>query len=175
MKKLVGLFASAVLLSSASMSANSFEFDDKKLYAGGGLGYNSLDSSGFDSAIGFQGFAGYHFDDDVKIADKVGLAAEIGYTSSGDFKFSDCSDNIFVSCSLLDSSANGLWANAVFDYDVNAQISALGRVGLDLGDDDGLMFGFGGAYKIDEKLSARVEYVIRQNYSSLQANVVYDF
>ena len=171
MKKMIGLFASMVLLSGMSMSVKSFEFDDRKLFVGGGLGFNNPDSSFLESAIGYQFFGGYDFSDDVKIGNKIGLSGEIGYTNSGDFDLKGCTGSVF--CSGF--SANGLWSNAVFDYAVNGQMSALGRVGLDFGDDDGLMFGFGGGYKINDNVSARVEYVIRDNYSSLQGNVVYDF
>ena len=163
-----GLFVAAVFMSAMSLSAQSFEFDDKQLYAGGGLSFNNPDSSFLDSAMGYQFFGGYHLNDDVKIADNIGLAAEVGYTNSGDF----CPDN--VTC-FGSASVGGLWANALFDYAIDGKISALGRAGLDFGDDDGLMFGIGGGYKIDDKLSARLEYVMRDHYSSFQANVVYDF
>ncbi|MDH5258488.1 MAG: porin family protein [Gammaproteobacteria bacterium] len=168
MKKIIGL---AVLMSAFSLTAQSFEFDEDKLYAGGGLGYSNHDVSGVDNAIGFQFFGGYDLSDDVKIGDKISLAAELGYATSGDFESSNCPTGF----TCIGESANGLWANAVIDYDIDGKISILGRAGLDFGDDDGLMFGVGGGYKIDDKLSARLEYVTRDHYSSLQANVVYDF
>lgn len=173
MKKAIGVLASAVLLA-VSANANSFEFNQKNFYAGGGLGYNSLDVSGFDNAIGYQFFAGYDLKDDVQINDKVGLAAEVGYASSGKFEWTDC-PSIYSKSFCETDAATGLYLNALFDFAVNEQIKALGRIGFDIGDDDGLMFGAGAEYAVNQQIGVRVEYVIRQDTKSLQGNVVYNF
>jgi len=174
MKKTFRMSLLAIGLGAVSTFSNAFEFAEENIYAGGGLAFNFPDTSSLDSAIGYQFQAGYDLKDDVKMPNKLGLAAEVGYTSSGNFSWSDCPSS-FVNCSAFDFSADGLWINAVSDFHVQDQISVLGRLGLDMGDDDGIMFGFGAGYKIDEKISARVEYVIRQNYKSLQANAIYNF
>jgi len=166
MKKIVSLVASAALM--AGMSVSAAEFDQSKLYAGGGLSNNTPDESALDSAMGYQFFAGYDLSDIVTLGDKIGFAAEAGYMSSGDFEF--CS---FGTC--FGSSADGLWSTAVVDYEVKEGIKVLGRLGFDFGDDDGLMFGGGASYQVNEQFGVRGEYVIRENYSSLQANVVYSF
>lgn len=173
MKKIISLAASAVLLSGLSMSAQSFEFDQTKVYAGAGLSYNSFDISNYDNAIGYQFFGGYNLNDDVKLGEGVGLAAEVGYMSSGKFKYEQCSTIVTTVCSSAEFKANGLWVNAVADYKVNDKIKALGRLGFDLGDDDGLMFGIGADYKLDDKKSVRAEYVVRDNITSIQGNFVY--
>ena len=122
---------------------------------------NSL--GGFDDAIGFQAFGGYRFDDSLINVDNVSLSAEAGYMTTGDFETSFGGD----------ISVDGIWGAAVTDYAFNEQISGIVRLGLDLGDDDGLLFGFGGEYHLNDKIGIRGEYVIRSNVDSLQVNVVY--
>ena len=164
----MGFAAAAALVFSSSVMA---EFDMEKVYAGGGVGYNSLDSSGFDSALGFQFFGGYNLNDIVEIGDGIGLAAEVGYSMSGDFEVSNCPSGLGAFCTA--SSADGLWTSAVIDYGVTDEIKVLGRLGFDLGDDDGLIFGGGGEYKINDQISARAEYVIHPNYKGFQLNGIY--
>jgi len=171
MKKRSSILVFAVLLT-ASANANA-EFDLSQLYVGGGLGYNSIDGTGFadiDNAIGFQGFAGYKLteilEDMVDLGDEIGFAAEVGYMTTGDFEVKNCSF-----CG--DFSASGLWATAVADYAINDQIKILGRFGLDFGDADGLMFGIGAGYALNEQMTIRAEYVIRDTVNSLQGNFVY--
>jgi len=137
-------------------------FDTGNIYVGGGLGMNAL--SGFDDAMGFQIFSGYRFDDSLINIDKVSLAAEAGYMTTGDFETSFGGE----------ASVDGIWGAAVADYEFNEQASGILRLGLDLGDDDGLLFGFGGEYHLNDKIGIRGEYVIRSHVDSLQVNVVYD-
>src|SRR5690625_6666671 len=115
-------------------TANAQGFDASNVYAGGGIGFNSL--SGFDDATGFQFFGGYKLD--MVNLDPVGLSVEAGYMTTGDFKYEECLP--FFGCDSYSLSANGIWATAVFDCALTRELSALGRVGLDFGDDDGLMF-----------------------------------
>ncbi len=170
MKKLLGVLAASVLIA-ISANANA-EFDQTKLYIGGGLGYNDIDSafSSVDNAIGFQGFVGYSLEDLVELAEGIRLAGEVGYMTTGDFDY----DNDFCSSCKIDA-ATGLWATAVIDYAINEQFEVLGRLGMDFGDDDGLMYGAGAGFNINEQVSIRAEYVIRDNINSLQANGVYRF
>lgn len=169
MKKIMGLAAAAALVFSSSVMA---EFDMEKVYAGGGLAYNSLDVSGPDSAIGFQGFAGYNLSEIVEISDEIGLSVELGWASSGDFE--QCV-NFGFGETCASSSADGLLATGLVDYGINDEIKALGRIGFDLGDDDGLVFGFGAEYKINDQVSARAEYLIHDGYKGFQLNGVYYF
>ncbi len=164
------LMSAALTIASANAHA---EFDQSKLYVGGGLGYNSIDSDfgSVDNAIGFQGFAGYNLEDVVELGDGIGFAAEVGYMSTGEFEVKNCTSSVFFNCKI--DAVTGLWANAVFDYAVNDQVKAVGRLGLDFGDDDGFMFGFGAGYAINEQMTVRAEYVIRPNINSLQGNFVY--
>jgi len=150
------------------MSVPVYAFDQSKMYVGGGVSSNELDVSHYDRAIGFQGFAGYDLSDLVPLGEQGTFAVEAGYMTSGDFEF----DANWIG---WDINLDGLWATAVIGYRFNDAIQAIGRLGVDVGDDDGLMFGGGGAYQFHERVSIRGEYVVRQNYSSLQANVVYSF
>jgi hypothetical protein len=144
----------------------------EKVYAGGGLAYNSLDQGNADSAVGYQFFGGYNLSDIFEIGDDIGLSAEAGWAVSGDF---ETCVTFFGQKTCASSSADGLWAAGVIDYGINDEIKVLGRVGFDLGDDDGVIFGGGGEYKVNDQVSARLEYVIHPNYKGFQLNGVYYF
>ena len=163
-RKIQSVLAAAVLL--AAQGAMAEGFDQSKLHVGAGLGNNSL--SGFDNAIGWQFFAGYPLEM-VKLGEGITSSVEVGYMSTTfkqDFTF-------LGSTTTIESDVKGLWATYVANYPVNDQVDALGRIGLDFGDDSGLMFGIGGEYKLDDQKAVRLEYVIRDNVNSLQGNFVY--
>jgi len=48
-----------------------------------------------------------------------------------------------------------------------------GRLGLGIGDDDGLMYGVGPGHDLTEKVAIRGEYVLRDEVDSLQLNFVF--
>lgn len=161
MKKFGAIVAMVSLLAATpAMAAGGF--DQKNLYFGAGLGSNEL--SGWDDATGFQVFGGYRFGE---VAKNVNLALEVGYMDSGDF---DTSHPVF---GTLKTSAEGLWSTAVFEMPLGPQASLLGRIGLDFGDDDGLMIGIGMGFNLNKQMQLRGEYVERDNISSLQFNFVY--
>ncbi|SCZ64608.1 OmpA-like transmembrane domain-containing protein [Thiohalomonas denitrificans] len=134
-------------------------------YLGGGFGNNSL--SGFDDATGFQVFAGFPL---AASLGQASTAIEVGYMDSGDFDY--CVPS-FAGELCGSTDAAGLWATGVADYALGPQLSALGRLGLDFGDDDGLMFGVGLGYDVTTELEVRGEYVVRDNIDSLQLNFVF--
>jgi hypothetical protein len=70
-------------------------------------------------------------------------------------------------------NSGGLWVNAVVDGAFNQGYGWLARLGLDLGDDSGLMFGAGVSYSFDARTRLRGEYVIRDDIDSLQLNLIY--
>lgn len=157
MKKII------VVLMVMLVSSNSFaELDTKKVYFGGGLGLNSLSGLDFSDGLGFQFFAGYELP--VKMTEGS-LSAEVGYMDSGNLDVG----SPFVSKEI---KAKGLWLNAVYSLPLKNKLSFIGRAGLDLGDDDGLMLGAGVEFNIGESMDARLEYVIRDSVDSLQFNVV---
>ena len=67
----------------------------------------------------------------------------------------------------------GLWGTGVVRYSASPQVDVLGRLGLDLGDDSGLMVGIGVGYWFDKKIQLRGEYVARDTVNSLQLNLVF--
>lgn len=163
---LLGLMLAASQVNAAGLDAN-------KIYFGGGLGYNDI---GFgDNAVGFQLFAGLPLP--VKMG-KGTLSAEVGYMDSGSFD-QEVSPAInipgFPTVPAVTASvkAKGFWGTAVLDFPIQNQVSVIGRVGLDVGDDDGLMFGAGLGFDASKNIEIRGEYVIRDNIDSLQANLVY--
>jgi opacity protein-like surface antigen len=174
MNKKIAIAAFSLLTAVPAM-AEELKFDTSKAYVGGGLGYNDLDISGTDSALGFQFFGGYSFGD--ILSKKVDLAVEAGYMTSGDFEFDsyELSDDFTIRKTKAEVSADGIWANAVVSYPLQNNIALIGRIGLDFGDDDGVMFGGGAEFKLAGALAIRAEYVIRDTINSLQGNVVYRF
>lgn len=146
------------------------------VYAGGGLGYNSF-GSGWDDAVGFQVFGGYQLDELVGDMGDLSLAVEIGYMNSGDFEREYCLNGWmgYTECYSVEFDAKGIWSTAVVSYPVAQDVDLLGRLGLDFGDDDGLMFGAGVGYSVTNEIQLRGEYVIRDNIDSLQANLAYFF
>lgn len=150
----------------ATLGAPSITFaeglDISRISVGGGINQNSV--SGLSSATGFQIFGGYNFGEVFNV-EGLDLHVEAGYFTSGDFKFAGF--NV--------GSADGLWSTAVFDFKLNPDVSLLGRVGLDFGDDDGLMIGGGAGWNLTDAIQLRGEYVIRDNINSLQFNVNYNF
>lgn len=153
----------------AATSRSSGGFDVQNLYGGFGLSLNSL--GGFDDAMGWQIFGGY--DLPWKLGDAK-TAVEVGYMNSGEFETS-ITLPFGLGTYKATTEAKGIWATGVVAYPVNPQFDIIGRLGLDFGDDDGLMLGVGAGYWFNKQVSARAEYVIRSNIDSLQANLVYHF
>lgn len=161
MKSIISLL---VLGLSANL-ASANQFDASQVYFGGGLSLNSL--SGYDDAIGYQAFGGYPLDVDLGGGK---LSVEVGYMNSGDF---ETTFDFFGTPVTVETDASGIWGTAVGEWEINDGLNLLGRIGMDFGDDDGLMLGGGVSYNMSNNLDLRGEYVIRDNIDSLQINVVY--
>lgn len=159
MKKI--MFAAVLAAMSTGAMAND-------LYAGGGLSSNSVSGGG--SATGYQFFLGYDLKG-VKLG-KANVAVEAGYMNSGSFDETVCA---FTICVTASAEAKGLWGTGVVYMPVANQLDFIGRLGLDIGDDDGIMFGVGLGYALDKKMQLRGEYVLRENIDSLQANIAVRF
>jgi opacity protein-like surface antigen len=158
MKKIIGSFALLSLLTMAAFSAHA-EGEGIKIkgfYIGGGIGFNNAGSG----AQGIQLFGGYDFN--FKINEDISTAVEVGYMDSGDFDGTN--DN-----------ARGLWMAAVESVPLSSKTDMLVRLGYDFGDDDGFLLGTGMQYKFNTKLAFRMEYIARQNITSLQANLILKF
>ncbi len=152
MKKIVGL----LLLAGLSMNAPAFEFEQKKLYIGGGMAFNTFSSG---NAAGYQWFTGYDLSQYMSLGHRLTFVPEVGFTSSGNAV----------------PVYNGLWANAVVRYKMNAKMKYINRLGLDFGDAFGTMMGAGVEYIVDEHITTRGEIVMRGDFTSYQVNVLYWF
>jgi opacity protein-like surface antigen len=133
-------------------------FDAGKLFFGGGVSSN--DTSGTDSATGWQVFGGYGFGE---VTRNVLIDAEVGYMDTGNMK----------RAGRPDVKANGLWASGVGRFVVTPSVELLARLGLDFGDDDGLLAGIGVGLNLTKNFKLRFEFVQRDNVDSVQFNLVY--
>lgn len=158
------------LLASAGLAHAQGANDN--IYIGGGVSSNELPTFS-DNATGFQIFAGYELD--MINTGAVKSAVEVGYMDSGEWKEEQQFCFFLIGCSTYEykAEAKGLWANYVASYDFNPSLSAIGRIGLDFGDDNGLMYGVGLGFSFTPQLELRGEYVMRDITDSLQANLVY--
>jgi len=164
MKHYAALLAVALVVAPSVQAAGS-GVDPNQIFLGGGISSNSV--SGSDDGTGFQIFGGYHFG---KMANNIKLDLEIGYMDTGSM---DVTVNVpFVGRVTTDARAKGLWATPVARIELNPQFELIGRAGLDVGDDDGLMVGVGLGYNLNRQSQFRVEYVERDHVDSLQFNVM---
>lgn len=167
MKKLVILSLFAALFITQTANAHCTK---KKFYAGGGLLLNSV--SGYDSSAGFQMMAGYCLN--LKLGDpRVKASAELGYMNSGDFERTHQRGNGTIATQSV--SYDGLWLSAVGEYKFTPRYHMLGRLGLDAGDDNGILVGAGAAMNLTSFAQVRGEYIIRDNVSSVQINFITEF
>ena len=149
----------AFMAASLSSPVLGHQFDSQHLYGGVGLTFNT---AGPGNATGVQVFGGY--DLNVTINDDIATAVEVGYMDSGDF------DGL-VGGSI--DGAQGIWAALVAETPVNQKIDARVRVGLDFGDDDGLLVGAGLGYHFSQQAELRLDYVVRDHINGLQFNVLF--
>jgi len=132
--------------------------DTSRLFFGAGVSSNEV--SGSDSATGWQIFGGYGFGE---VTRNVFIDAEVGYMDTGNMNRSGGGD----------VKANGLWANGVGRLTVAPSVELIGRLGLDFGDDDGLMAGIGVGFLLSKNVKLRLEYVERDSVESVQFNFVF--
>ena len=129
--------------------------DKGKFSIGGGLSNNSI--SGLSDELGYQFFGAYNLTQ-INLMQGVNSSVEVGYM---DYGFSG-------------SDSSGIWATYVIDGKFVGNFGWLGRLGLDMGDDSGLMLGVGLDYSVNSKMDLRGEYVIRDEVDSLQFNIIYN-
>lgn len=141
------------------------------LYVGGGVSYNSIDLdslfSGTDreTAPGFQLFAG------VPVQSSIAgfkTFAEVGFFQTNEFDFG--SNN--------KERVRGVWGAGVLQRDLNEidpNLYALARAGIEVGDDDGLFMGFGAGYRVSSKVDVRAEFLNKDLLTSYQLNALVRF
>jgi hypothetical protein len=159
--KIIMSVLTASLLAAGTVHAE--QLDAKRFYIGGGLGFNNL--PGYGSARGFQFFGGYNLA--AVLNDDINTALELGYAESGKFDRYNTSPKT--------SSVKGLYFSALESVPVSSKTDMLARLGYDFGDDDGFILGTGFQYKFDTKVAMRMEYMTREHYNGLQANVLVNF
>ena len=141
----------------------------EKVYAGAGLTFNSVDNYTND-ARGFQLFGGYCLDIHKQNPHLLS-SIELGYMDTGDFKRNVYTTRRGVTTqTTVSTSYEGLWVNLVGEYKLDPHVHLLGRIGVDGGDDDGLMAGLGIGLTFSKWAQFRIEYVARDHVNSTQIN-----
>ena len=149
--------------------SGSITLSTSSFYLGGGLGFNSWNVG---RSTGFQLLGGYEFA--AKLNGDISSAIELGYMDTGSFESKSLDDGSSSSFTPT-QKAKGFWLNYVGSYPMGGRVEGLWRVGLDFGDDDGIMVGAGMGYNFNRHWALRSEYVVREAVNSLQFNVLYGF
>lgn len=174
------LLAATVLTTTAQMAfAEDFDAQSqdskesstpKGLYVGGGINYNSIDLdsifSGLDreTAPGFQLFAGLPIPSSIT---GFNTFAEFGYFQTDTFNFAGQKERV-----------RGVWGAGVLQRDLNEidpNLYALARAGLEVGDDDGVFMGIGAGYRVNSKVDVRAEFLNKDLLTSYQLNALIRF
>lgn len=150
---------------------NSLTEAPKGLYLGGGVSYNDLDigsvfnGANDETALGFQLFAG------IPVANSLEgfeTFAEAGYFQTDSFKFAPG----------VKEKVTGIWGAGVLQRNLNEvdpNLYGLARIGLEIGDDDGIFMGIGAGYRISTKADIRAEFLNKDLISSYQLNALIRF
>ena len=163
------VFSFLMLFSSIALAAQggSITLQTSSFYLGGGLGFNSLSGG---RGNGYQFLGGYEFA--FKLNGDISTALELGYMDSGNFDGRVFSPD---ASGTVSGEAKGFWLNVVESFPIGNKVEGIARLGLDFGDDDGLMVGAGMGYNFNRHWALRSEYVVRESVSSFQFNLLYGF
>ena len=143
------------LLLTESFAAESEPLLDRSMFSiGAGFSDNEISNPDEDD-IGFQFLAAYDLNH-INLMEGVNSSVGFGFM---DFGFSE--------------DDTGIWISYVVDGTVSGQFGWLAQVGVDFGDDSGLLVGAGLKFAINEKTDLRAEYVVRDEVDSLQFNFLY--
>ncbi len=165
LKRVLSLVVTAgllVALSGPAARAQQPDFSQENWYFGGGISHNDLDN--FDNALGVQAFGG--LDLPYTFHPQVSNHVELGVMATDDFE-NDATG--------AETDHTGVWGAGVMKIHINPRFRALGRLGYDSGDDDGLLAGIGVEYLMARRWMLRGEFVARDNIDSFQANLAYHF
>jgi hypothetical protein len=159
--KLPLIVATTLLVMAAQpLHAAQLVIDANKFHLGIGLAIDRLHD---DTSAGFQILAGYPLEQ--LQSGEATSSVEAGFIDLGSFKQGD-----------RQFSMAGLWVSYLLQLPLPLQQTGwqgLLRLGIDFGDDDGLLFGAGIDYSLDPRLSLRGEYIVRDQVKSLQINAVW--
>jgi hypothetical protein len=172
MKKIIATSLLALIASTATAEKDT---DSSALpsgmYVGGGISYNELDfgsvvsGAGNHSATGFQLFAGLPLNNTIQ---GIKTYAELGLFQTKEFNFGSGNDD----------KVTGISGSVVLEKDlseIDPKLYALGRLGLEVGDDDGIFMGIGAGYRLTPKIDVRAEFVNKDLISSYQMNALIRF
>jgi hypothetical protein len=175
MKKVLATSLLALIASHALAEEGAIQDSSKQLpqglYVGGGLSYNDLDlgsvvnGANNETALGIQGFAGLPISNSM---DGFETFAEVGFFRTSNFDFGGGNKEKVI----------GIWGSVVLQKDLNEvdpNLYGLARIGLELGDDDGIFMGVGAGYRLTPKVEVRAEFVNKDLISSYQANALFRF
>ena len=164
-----GIFFSLLMLFSTAATAQSgsITLQTSSFYIGGGLGFNAY---GGGRSTGYQFLGGYEFAG--KLNGDISSAIELGYMDTGTFESKNLNTG---STATSNQEAKGVWLNYVGSYPMSNRVEGLWRVGIDFGDDDGIMAGAGIGYNFNRHWALRSEYVVREAVNSFQFNLLYGF
>ena len=164
-----GLFFSILMIFSsvAAAQGSSVTINTSSFYIGGGLGFNGHKNG---RSVGYQFLDGYQFAG--KLNSDISNAIELGYMNTDNFESKTLPEGTTNSST---EEAKGFWLNYVGSYPIGNKVEGLWRLGLDFGDDDGIMAGAGMGYNFNRHWALRTEYVIRESVDSFQFNLLYGF
>jgi hypothetical protein len=164
-----GLFFSILMIfsSAAAAQGSSVTINTSSFYLGGGHGFNGHAGG---RSVGYQFLGGYEFA--AKLNGDISSAIELGYMDTDNFEGKNLNNG---ATSTSDQDAKGMWLNYVGSYPIGNKVEGLWRIGLDFGDDDGVMVGAGMGYNFNRHWALRTEYVIRESVDSFQFNLLYGF
>ncbi|WP_221797850.1 outer membrane beta-barrel protein [Oceanobacter mangrovi] len=160
---LITTLASASTLALAETNMSGGDDLAKKLYLGGGLSYNTVDSpfgGGSIDATGVQGLVGL---DLGHHSGGISTKLEVGYSQTDDF------DN-------TNQNISGLWGALVAEKslpEIDRNLSLLGRVGVDVGDDDGILTGVGVGYQLTNELQLRGEFINKDASNQYMGSLIF--
>jgi len=146
-----------------------------KYYAGAGMGINSTQN--FDETAGYQMFAGYCLDFRFN-SPRSRTSVEVGYMDSGEFEgqYDTFGDNPNRSNVVtVNQSFSSVWLAGLAEYKFDSKMHIMGRVGFDVADQTGILFGGGAGYNITKYAQIRAEYVIHDEVDSFQLNWISEF
>lgn len=148
----------------------------EKYYVGGGVAINS--AGNYSETNGYQFLGGYCLDFNFK-SPKSKTSVELGYMSSGNFEreyqVAPNNPNRPVRSVTEQDSYQGLWFSGLAEYKFDPKIHVMGRVGLDMGDDNGIFIGAGIGFNLTRWAQIRAEYIEKSAVTSMQLNWISEF
>lgn len=143
------------LLFFQASSAQEQPLLDRNLFSiGAGISSNEVGSS--QDETGFQFLLGYELSQ-VNLMQGINSSAEFGFMDYG-----------------FDQDDTGIWGSYVINGAILEGFGWLAQIGIDIGDDSGLLFGAGLRFNVNEGTDFRVDYVVRDEVDSLQFNFIFD-